>query len=140
LRGLEAIRKSSILGSSKNLSILSGLISQAAVHGFKAELESTTEDDLSPFVLRYESVGKDIDQRGYILLYPSDETFMTSSHIGLVVKYVKLADEVGGDVILLFSKDTSARVCNVLNTTGITKHTKIGTFTLQDEKCTITWP
>lgn len=126
--------------SSKNLSVLNSVISQAAANGLDAELESTAEDSQSPFVLRFQRTGGNDDQNGYILLYTSDETFMTSSHIGHVVKYVKLAREVGGEVILLFSVDTSARVCNVLRTTGITKHTKIGTFTLQDERCIVTWP
>jgi len=122
-----------------NLSVLSSIVGQAAAHDLEVELESTTNDEQSPYVLSYQGIDSLAGKQGYILLYPAEDLFMTSSQIGLVVKHVKMIEE-SGEVILLFRETALARVSNALKTTGVTKHVKIGTYDLHGDTCSVAWP
>ena len=106
--------------------------------GVETEISYCPEEDNFPYIITY--IDKSNPERhGLVMLFPQPELYLTSHHLGFIIKHIRECEETGGDVLLVLNTESISRVKRILETTGITNHARLAEYTHENNLYKMDW-
>ena len=110
----------------------------AALSGLETELEYHPDDEFLPYIIKYYT-DADSSKHGRIMLFPQEDLYFTSSQLSFIIQHIRKTEEAGGRTLLVFNEAGMARVSNILETTGVTRHAELAVFSKDKHNYRMSW-